>query len=473
MKVVVIGIDGAIWDPILPYIDEGKLPGYSKFWKEGLHGPLTSTIPYLTQPAWKTYSMGKNPGKFGVYHWSKIDWKDFKIRNVNSLGFHGKDYWEILSEKGYRVSVIDMPSTSPPKKVNGVMISGMFHGDINGPWTYPEDYAKQVPSWFFKDRIHVFTSSEDPGSTMAGIEKEIKSRFDMAELLWDADLVHVSIIMNDHVSHFMWDNPEIMYRNFAANDDGITRILKENRDGYTILMSDHGNGPIEDEFYTNDYLESEGFLSLRERENKGMSRESVVNIGTKVGLDRVFKRLPNSMRGKVLARLKAIDSEMESEDLDNRIDWKETRVIALDEGLMWINPLYSDEREQIIEELRKKLGSIRSKTGKPLMKNIMLGNEVYWGPYAKDGPELVAICHEIYHQRYQLSGHIWASDIPKEKMGYRTVQVGHHRLKGIFGLVGPGVRPREMTASIYDLAPTILKLFNLDVPEDMDGHPLV
>jgi hypothetical protein len=40
MNVVVIGIGGATWDPVLPYINKGLLPGYSKFWNEGLHDPL-------------------------------------------------------------------------------------------------------------------------------------------------------------------------------------------------------------------------------------------------------------------------------------------------------------------------------------------------------------------------------------------------------------------------------------------------
>jgi len=32
---------------------------------------------------------------------------------------------------------------------------------------------------------------------MDGIEAKIKSRFDMAEMLWDHDLTHISVVMND------------------------------------------------------------------------------------------------------------------------------------------------------------------------------------------------------------------------------------------------------------------------------------
>ncbi len=108
-----------------------------------------------------------------------------------------------------------------------------------------------------------------------------------------------------------------------------------------------------------------------------------------------------------------------------------------------------------------------------MIKNVLRGNDVYWGPYVADGPDLVAVSHEIYHQRYPLSGYQWASEIPDEIWGYRYPQVGHHRIKGIFGMVGPGIVPREVNPSIYDLAPTILKAFGCDIPSDMDGKSLI
>jgi hypothetical protein len=60
--------------------------------------------------------MEKNPEKMGVYLWSKIDWVNMKIKNINSLGFDGQDYWDILSDMGIKVAIIDMPSTFPPKR---------------------------------------------------------------------------------------------------------------------------------------------------------------------------------------------------------------------------------------------------------------------------------------------------------------------------------------------------------------------
>ncbi len=470
MKVVVIGIDGATWDPVIPYLKMGMLPGYGKFWNEGLHGPLISTIPYITQPGWKAYSTGLNPGKMGVYWWSKIDWKNFKIRNINSTGFHGPDYWDLLSGIGKRVAIIDMPSTFPPKKVNGVMISGFPHGE--GDWTYPPDFEKGIPADYLKEQVHLFTKNEDPEVTMDGIERDIRSRFDMAERLWDNDLVHVTITMNDHVSHFMWDRESIMLRNLKANDEGISKILSRNRDGFTILMSDHGNGPIEDEFYANEFLAREGLLAKKEGRRKVISREAVVNLGNKVGLYKVVRNLPEGVQERIVRKVKELDSNFEF-DVEELIDWKESKVIALDEGLFYVNPMFSDRKEEIISDLVERLKQLKSKTGKQVYRNILRGREVYWGPYVSEAPDVVAITNEIYHQRFQLSGYMWATDIPERRMAYRTRQVAHHRIRGIFGLVGPGVTPREITPSIYDLAPTILKIMSCPIPEDMDGKPLL
>ncbi|MBA3963186.1 MAG: tetratricopeptide repeat protein [Chthoniobacterales bacterium] len=50
-----------------------------------------------------------------------------------------------------------------------------------------------------------------------------------------------------------------------------------------------------------------------------------------------------------------------------------------------------------------------------------------------------------------------------------------HRQYGIFAMAGPGIRRDERIygASLIDLAPTVLTLFDLPIGEDMDGRPLL
>lgn len=469
MRVVVIGIDGASWDPILPHLGKGLLKGFEEFWNNGLHGPLISTIPYITQPGWRSYSMGKNPGKHGVYNWFKIDWKNFKFTNINSLGFYGEDYWDILSAAGFKVGIVDMPSTFPPKMVKGTMISGFPFGD--GDWTYPASFVEKIPVTYPKESTNLFVKVEDPDITMNGIERDIKSRFDMMDLLWDNDLIHITAVMNDHVSHFMWHNEKIMLRNLVANDEGIQRVLERNKDGYTILMSDHGNGPLKDEFYANEFLKKEGLLFTKDSK-KGISQERVANVGTKFGLYKIARILPTGLQQRIINSVRNLESETFL-SLEKRLDWKQTRAIALDAGLIYLNPLYSEEREDVITEITRKLNSVTAKNGEKLYKNILRGSEVYWGKYSNASPDIIALTNDVYAQREQLTGHLWSSDIPLESWAFRLPFTGQHRIKGIFGMVGPGITSKEISPSIYDLAPTILKLFHCEIPKDMDGKSII
>ena len=50
-----------------------------------------------------------------------------------------------------------------------------------------------------------------------------------------------------------------------------------------------------------------------------------------------------------------------------------------------------------------------------------------------------------------------------------------HRQYGIFVMAGPGIRRDERIygASLIDVAPTVLTLFDLPIGEDMDGRPLL
>jgi tetratricopeptide (TPR) repeat protein len=61
--------------------------------------------------------------------------------------------------------------------------------------------------------------------------------------------------------------------------------------------------------------------------------------------------------------------------------------------------------------------------------------------------------------------------IPSEPAG----PAAEHRDFGVFAICGPGIKRDELIhgASLLDVAPTVLRLFDLPVGEDMDGRPLL
>ena len=76
MKTIVIGLDGASFDLINPWLRAGKLPNLQSLMDNGVKGRLKSCLPPTTSPNWKCYSTGKNPGKLGMFWWENIDFRN-------------------------------------------------------------------------------------------------------------------------------------------------------------------------------------------------------------------------------------------------------------------------------------------------------------------------------------------------------------------------------------------------------------
>ena len=72
-SVLIIGLDGATFDLLDPWIQEGKLPYLSELKKKGCHGKLR-TVPNLhSAAAWTSIVTGQNPGKHGLFSFYERD----------------------------------------------------------------------------------------------------------------------------------------------------------------------------------------------------------------------------------------------------------------------------------------------------------------------------------------------------------------------------------------------------------------
>ena len=140
-RVVIIGFDGATWSLIKPWAERGVLPTFAKLMKKGSWGYLQSTMPPVTFPAWKSFSTGKNPGKFGLFAHIKLEKGKLKVCNAETVK-DNREMWDELSDHDKKVAVIGVPITYPPKKVNGIMVSGPF--SVGHNYTYPKDLENKL-----------------------------------------------------------------------------------------------------------------------------------------------------------------------------------------------------------------------------------------------------------------------------------------------------------------------------------------
>lgn len=125
-RLMVLGLDGAEWKLIKRWVDQGKLPTFKRLIDNGTYGLLKSTIPISSAPAWTSAFTGVNPAKHNIFEFFIS--KGYGIRLTNATDRKAKAVWELLSEKGLKVIVINVPMTYPPDRVNGIMISGIVGG---------------------------------------------------------------------------------------------------------------------------------------------------------------------------------------------------------------------------------------------------------------------------------------------------------------------------------------------------------
>ena len=131
-RILIIGLDGASWTVLEPYIETGILPNLAKIRMNGCYGNLESTIPPLSAPAWSSFLTGKNPGKHGVFHFKDVDVHGEYSSQVNqhktvdARSIKSSTMWDFLGHHDRKVGIINVPMSYPPRPVNGFLITGFF-----------------------------------------------------------------------------------------------------------------------------------------------------------------------------------------------------------------------------------------------------------------------------------------------------------------------------------------------------------
>src|SRR5439155_4937150 len=127
MRTVIFGADGLTFRVLHPLIERGDLPNFQRLQQEGCEAVLESKYPPLTPPAWTSLSTGLKPARHGVYDFWTYDEQQasrgVRKAQVTTRRKAGKAIWNILSEYGKQVLVINVPMTYPPEAVNGIMRS--------------------------------------------------------------------------------------------------------------------------------------------------------------------------------------------------------------------------------------------------------------------------------------------------------------------------------------------------------------
>lgn len=471
--VIVLGLDGACWPLLEPWLEAGELPNLTALREEATWGPLQSQLPPVTSPNWRCYATGRNPAKLGVFWWEIVDRKRHLVRHPTARDFHTRPLWDELASAGHRVTVLNFPTGYPPPSIPGGRFTAGGPGAKDTGFATPARWESELRRRYGY-RVHpteIPHSAEQVESQLDEILSLIQSRFDVAFDLLDegVDFLHITIFYINVLHHFCYrGHPSKVAWQLIDRNLGQLRQRALEKGYNLLLMSDHGCAPVDAVFYVNTWLAQEGYLKVnlpataKKLRKLGLYRERFINLARRWGLTPLLQRL---IPERIQRALPGAGGTFDKEAKGERIDWHQSLAVASGQGLIYLLlPPEHPDYEPLREEIATKLAALRNPfTGQSVALRVFKREELYSGPFIRQAPDLIFEQGPGIHT----SGGVGYPKIfePPQKWVAENIR------EGLFLAWGPDFAPQGYIENIciLDLAPTILHIMGVPVPDDMDG----
>jgi predicted AlkP superfamily phosphohydrolase/phosphomutase len=513
-RVIILGLDGATFELLDPWLDAGRLPNLKRMIDEGVRGELESCVPPVTAPAWTSFFTGKNPGKHGVFDFVRQDRESYEFHPVNSGSYHGKSLWEVIGDQGRNVVVLNVPMTHPAYPVKGALVSDFLLATTKGERSHPPEllgeleksfgpYPTETVPPYFAGR----DSEEDIGRFLQEYQQAMQYKLSVAQHFLEKDkpdFLMLHLFGNDQICHWLWhlmDDKHPKYRE-AESKKHLERIheyyrtfdlevgnLMDRTDEEVSLfiVSDHGFGPVHRSIDFNTWLYKEGYLALKRRPSSRLRHLAWrMGLTPQALMDRDwFLRLAMG----AFVRLKKKRSRGNVDDLKQAhalmrlflsfqdIDWSRTRAFSpfgfgqirinlrgqWSQGCVSEGLEYENTRKEIVEKLR----ALKDPdTGEVVDGVVSTKEEIYRGDLVAEAPDILFV---PTHGKYRPKSTGFSSKNVFASSGWMT---GIHKMNGV--LIGRG-KPlkrgqRLEDLRITDVFPSVLGLMGLEIPEDVDGR---
>lgn len=505
---MVIGLDGVPYELIREWAAAGYLPNLARLMERGVSGPLASTMPPTSGPAWTSLATGKNPGKTGIYDFLYRREGSYVFPPVNTTMRSGKTLWALLSEHGRRVGVVNLPISYPVERVNGSLVSGWMTPYYAKDFTWPPELASELDSAVGDYRIYpAETFSESRREAFFGACDELLDMLTKANLhvmRRDGHDFFMPVYFDtDRVLHQLWHyiDPEHPWnaadsaaadeaqarasevrRYFTRLDADIGRLVEEfGVDARVAIISDHGMGRASRFVVLNNLLLQLGFIKLSDDVGTKLKAFAFRRGFTLRNVHRLIDRIGLAKHAEY-KNVYSFDGLLKKFFLSFvNVDWSRTRAYSYGRhyGSVFLNikgrepqgAVPRDDYDRVRDELIEAVSSyVDPELGREIVGDCIRREEVYSGERFEEAPDLILLPKDPSDIFYGLSD-FGSSRVWDETYRYS----GMHRPDGLFIAAGPGIRCAETYAgaSLTDIAPTVLYWMGLPVPADMDGRPLV
>jgi predicted AlkP superfamily phosphohydrolase/phosphomutase/tetratricopeptide (TPR) repeat protein len=122
-RVVLVGFDGLDWGLLDRLIADGRCPTFARMKSEGAWANLVSYQPVLSPLIWTSIATGRRPEVHGVLDFVVTDPDTGSDVPISNRFREVHAFWNVLSEEGRRVHVVNWWATHPAEQINGVMVT--------------------------------------------------------------------------------------------------------------------------------------------------------------------------------------------------------------------------------------------------------------------------------------------------------------------------------------------------------------
>jgi predicted AlkP superfamily phosphohydrolase/phosphomutase len=458
-KLLVIGLDSAA--PALVFDRwRNELPTLRALMERGAYGRLLSTNPPITVPAWTAMMSSRDPGELGFYGFrNRKDHSYDGYAFANSALVKVPRMWDWLGEAGKHCVVLGVPQTYPPTPINGEMVTCFLTPSTKAQYTHPPELkaeVEEVTGGYVLD-VEDFRTP-DKQNLLARCYEKTDKHLKLAEHLlktrpWDFFMfVEMGV---DRMHHGFWSYMDPEHHKFEQGNPFEGAMLDYYRhvdrrlgdllalcpaDTLVLVVSDHGARRMDGGICFNEWLIREGYLTLGEPVTK-----------------------PTPI-GKV------------------KIDWARTaawgdggyygRCFLNVRGREPSGTIDPADYEKVRSELIAKIEAITDPEGRNIGSKAYRPEDIYRKVNGV-APDLIVYFGNLSWRSVGAVGmggiHTFENDTGPDE--------ANHDWHGIFILTTNGapapLRGPQDGVTIYDIAPTLLRLLGQPVPDGLAGRAIV
>lgn len=454
-RVLIIGWDCAAPELVFEAFKD-DMPNTRHLMEKGTYGQLESTIPPITVPAWMCMMTGRDPGEIGVYGFRNR--KDYSYNAMTIANAHAvkvPTLWDLLGKARKKSVVLGVPLTYPAKPFQGWMVSGFLTPNRNTQWTFPRRLTREIEQVASDYMIDIPNFRTDQ---RAELEQQLlnmtSERFKLARHLLetkDWDFFTMVEMGSDRLHHAFWRFWDETHRKYEPNapfsetmrhyyrvlDAELGKTLAcIDEDTTVMVVSDHGAKRMDGGICVNEWLRQHGYLTLK-TEPQGITRWTA--------------------------------------DL---VDWEKTkawgeggyyaRIFVNVEGREPQGIVSTQDYDRVRDELKAKLEAIVDEAGHNINTRVFKPEEVY-RECRNIPPDLIVYFGNLF---WRSVGSVGYNNIYTYENDTGPDDCNHAEM-GLFIMKNRGqARGYVAPKRLYDIAPTVLNAFDMDIPETMQGTPI-